>query len=66
MNGTLEFLTRYGYAALFAGVLAEQLGLPLPAAPFLLAAGALASAGKLNLAVALLLAVAASLAGDTV
>ncbi len=66
MNGTLEFLIRYGYAALFVGVLAEQLGLPFPAAPFLLAAGALASAGKLNLAVALLLAVAASLAGDTV
>jgi membrane protein DedA with SNARE-associated domain len=66
MNGTMEFLTSYGYAALFACVLAEQLGLPLPAAPFLLAAGALASAGKLNLAVALLLAVAASLVGDTV
>ena len=66
MNGTVEFLVSYGYAALFACVLAEQLGLPLPAAPFLLAAGALASAGKLNLAVALLLAVAASLIGDTV
>jgi membrane protein DedA with SNARE-associated domain/rhodanese-related sulfurtransferase len=66
MNGTIEFLVTYGYAALFACVLAEQLGLPLPAAPFLLAAGALASAGKLNLTVALLLAVAASLMGDTV
>src|SRR6476646_8490119 len=66
MNGTMEFLSSYGYAALFACVLAEQLGLPLPAAPFLLAAGALASAGKLNLAVVLLLAVAASLIGDTV
>jgi membrane protein DedA with SNARE-associated domain/rhodanese-related sulfurtransferase len=66
MNGTFEFLSSYGYAALFACVLAEQLGLPLPAAPFLLAAGALARAGKLNLAVALLLAVAASLIADTV
>lgn len=66
MNGTVEFLSTYGHASLFAGVLAEQLGLPLPAAPLLLAAGALASAGKLNLAVALLLAVAASLIGDTV
>jgi membrane protein DedA with SNARE-associated domain/rhodanese-related sulfurtransferase len=38
----------------------------LPAAPILLAAGALASAGKLNLAAALLLAIAASLIGDSV
>ena len=53
----LNSLSTYGYAALFACVLAEQLGLPLPAAPFLLAAGALAGLGKLNLAVALLLAV---------
>jgi membrane protein DedA with SNARE-associated domain/rhodanese-related sulfurtransferase len=66
MNGTVEFLSSYGYAALFACVLVEQLGLPLPAAPFLLTAGTLASAGKLNLAAALLLAVAASLIGDTV
>jgi len=65
MNGTVEFLSNYGYAALFACVLAEQFGLPLPAAPFLLAAGALAGLGRLNLALALLLAVAASLIGDT-
>lgn len=66
MNGTVELLSSYGYAALFACVLAEQLGLPLPAAPFLLAAGALAGLGRLNLAFALLLAVAASLIGDTI
>ena len=66
MNGTLEFLSTYGYAALFGSVLAEQLGAPVPAAPVLLAAGALAGLGKLNLAVALLLAVGASLIGDTV
>ena len=64
MNGTVEFLVNYGYAALFACVLAEQIGLPVPAAPFLLAAGALAGLGKL--ALALLLAVVASLIGDTV
>jgi membrane protein DedA with SNARE-associated domain/rhodanese-related sulfurtransferase len=66
MNGTVEFLSSYGYAALFACVLVEQLGLPLPAAPLLLAAGALAGLGRLNLAFALLLSVAASLIGDTV
>jgi len=66
MNGAVEFLSNYGYAALFVCVLAEQLGLPVPAAPFLLAAGAFAGLGKLNLAVAFLLAVAGSLIGDTV
>jgi membrane protein DedA with SNARE-associated domain len=39
---------------LLAAVLLEQLGLPLPAAPFLLAAGALAGMGKLAFAPALL------------
>jgi membrane protein DedA with SNARE-associated domain len=66
MNGTVEFLSTYGYAALFACVLAEQLGVPVPAAPFLLAAGALAGLGKLNLPLAWLLAIVASLTGDTV
>jgi membrane protein DedA with SNARE-associated domain/rhodanese-related sulfurtransferase len=66
MNGAIEFLSAYGYAALFACVLAEQLGAPLPAGPFLLAAGALAGPGKFNLPAAWLLAIAASLIGDTV
>ncbi|MES1261551.1 MAG: VTT domain-containing protein [Acidobacteriota bacterium] len=66
MNGTVEFLSTYGYAALFACVLAEQLGVPVPAAPVLLAAGAFAGSGKLNLAGAWLLAVVAALVGDTV
>ena len=65
MNGTIEFLTTYGYTAIFTFVLAEQLGAPLPATPILIAAGALAGLGKLNLWVALLLAVAASLIGDS-
>jgi hypothetical protein len=41
-----EFLIRHGYAVLFGWVLIEQLGLPIPAAPLLVAAGALARAGK--------------------
>jgi len=65
MNGTIEFLTNYGYTAVFTCVLAEQLGLPLPATPVLIAAGALAGLGKLNLGMVLLLAVAASLIGDS-
>lgn len=66
MNGTVEFLSSHGYSALFACVLAEQLGVPVPAAPVLLAAGALAGLGKLDIAVAWLLAVVASLLGDIV
>jgi membrane protein DedA with SNARE-associated domain/rhodanese-related sulfurtransferase len=62
----IELLSNYGYAALFTCVLLEQLGLPLPAAPALLAAGALAGLGKLSLPLALLMAVSASLIGDSV
>ncbi len=64
MHGALEFLLKHGYLILFALVLAEQSGLPLPSAPMLLAAGALAGLGKMNMSEALLLAVIASLIGD--
>ncbi len=64
MNETLEFLIRHGYAVLFLAVLAEQVGLPLPATPFIIAAGALAHLGQMNLAVAVLLATLASLLAD--
>jgi membrane protein DedA with SNARE-associated domain len=42
MADTLSFLAHYGYAVLFLWVLAEQGGLPIPAAPLLLTVGALA------------------------
>ena len=64
MDETFQFLIRHGYAVLFVWVLAEQLGLPLPATPLLLAAGALAGSGQMNLWLALALAVLASLLGD--
>src|SRR5919205_4224185 len=44
-----DFLIRHGYAVLFGWVLVEQLGLTIPAAPLLIAAGALARGGKMNL-----------------
>lgn len=65
MNETIEFLVKHGYIVLFAVVLAEQCGLPLPSAPFLLAAGALAGLGKLSIVEALTLAIVASLLGDS-
>ena len=60
----LAFLLRHGYAVLLAVVLLEQLGLPLPGAAFLLAAGALAGMGKLDFATALLGALLACVLSD--
>jgi membrane protein DedA with SNARE-associated domain len=53
-----------GYLLLFAFVFAEQIGLPLPAAPVLLAAGALAAGGRPNIVLLVLAAVAASVLAD--
>jgi membrane protein DedA with SNARE-associated domain len=64
MNQVIQFLLRHGYTLLFIWVLGGQIGLPIPAAPFLLAAGALAGEGQLNLAIAFALAVMASLLSD--
>lgn len=49
---------------LFVWVLAEQIGLPVPSIPFLLAVGALAGAGRLNLVFVLALGVLAALMAD--
>jgi membrane protein DedA with SNARE-associated domain/rhodanese-related sulfurtransferase len=59
-----QFLIRHGGLVVFAIVFAEQVGLPIPAFPILLAAGALAGAGKMNLALAIVLAFMACLMGD--
>ncbi|OQW30508.1 MAG: sulfurtransferase [Nitrospira sp. SG-bin1] len=66
MHDVIEFLIRHGQAVLFVTVFAEQIGLPIPAVPVLLAVGALAGAGKLNLALVIFISVAACLAGDVV
>lgn len=64
MTDTIQFLLRHGYALLFAWVLVEQLGLPIPSIPLLLAAGALAGVGRLSAATTVLLALAASVLAD--
>jgi membrane protein DedA with SNARE-associated domain len=66
MDGTLDVLVRYGYLVVFGSVLAEQIGIPFPAIPFLLAAGGLAGSGRLSLALLLVLSGIASLAADTI
>ena len=56
MSQTFEFLVRHGAAVVFFAVLAEQLGVPLPAAPVLLAAGALVATGQMHLLLVLVAA----------
>lgn len=61
-----DFVVRHSELLVFLYVLADQLGVPLPATPALLGIGALAAAGKINPAVALALIVAACLLADLV
>src|SRR5205085_8944151 len=65
MDQIVAFLLRHGYAVIFAAVLGEQIGLPIPSTPVLLAMGALAGAGRLSFGTAFMLALVASLAADT-
>jgi membrane protein DedA with SNARE-associated domain len=65
MNGIPEFLTSYGDAALFLAVFSDQAGLPLPSAPWLLAAGALAAGGQLSPVLAVVLTTVACLMADS-
>ena len=60
----LAQLTEHGSLILFLAVFAEILGVPLPAAPLLLAAGALSAAGRLSLGSSWLAGVAACVVAD--
>lgn len=64
MHGVVPFLLRHGYWVLVVNVFAEQIGLPIPAFPILLAMGALVGLGNFSFAMALVLAVFAALASD--
>jgi membrane protein DedA with SNARE-associated domain len=66
MQGLIDLLLRHGYTVIFGWVLAEQIGLPLPAEPFLLASGGVAGTGRLSLPLILVAASAASLIADTI
>ncbi|HMU53782.1 MAG TPA: DedA family protein/thiosulfate sulfurtransferase GlpE [Nitrospira sp.] len=59
-----QFLVDHGASVLFWVVFVEQLGLPIPVIPLLIAAGALVGAGKMSVATAVLIPVAASLLPD--
>jgi membrane protein DedA with SNARE-associated domain len=64
MREAVQFLINQGYIVLFLWVLFEQLGLPIPVAPILLAAGALAGIGKLNFFFVFILAFLAAFLSD--
>jgi len=64
MQELTTLLTHYGLALVFANVLLTQLGVPLPALPVLIVAGALAQQGAWSPAALIGIAVAASLLGD--
>ena len=60
----IESVARYGVAFVFGNVLLEQVGLPIPALPTLIVAGALAAQGKLSGTQVLLAALVACLIAD--
>src|SRR5215813_10632824 len=65
MNAITQSLVAYGGPILFTVVFVEQAGLPLPCAPWLLAAGALCASGEMNAAVAIGMSVAACVIADS-
>jgi membrane protein DedA with SNARE-associated domain/rhodanese-related sulfurtransferase len=60
-----HILLVYGYLLLFSWVLVEQLGIPLPATPVLLAAGALSAERQISFPLALLVGLSAAMTADS-
>jgi len=66
MSLHVQFLIQYGYALLFGWVFAEQMGLPIPSIPILLAAGALVGTHDLRVAPTLASPIVAAIIADVV
>ncbi len=64
VDDILQLLEQHGLAVIFVMVLGEQLGLPVPASPVLIAGGALAGASRFSSTAAILVASLASLIAD--
>jgi membrane protein DedA with SNARE-associated domain len=60
-----QILLTYGYLLLFVWVMVEQMGIPLPATPIMLAAGALSAEHKVSFPLALLAALLGCLVSDS-
>ena len=65
MSKLVAYVAQYGVLLVFANVVVEQVGIPIPALPTLIVAGALVRDGKLSFPALLGAAVAASLTVDT-
>src|SRR5262245_50826943 len=66
MSDLLQFVLKYGYVVVYGVAFAEQLGLPLPAAPLLIGMGALAYSGKFSFAAVVATATVASMTADLI
>jgi membrane protein DedA with SNARE-associated domain len=65
MNDLLALIVHHGYTVIFLIVLAEALGIPVPAALALVTGGAAVASGVLRAPAAALVAVTALLVGDS-
>src|ERR1700733_6831004 len=65
MPDILRLIAKYGYESLFAAMFLEAIGLPVPAALALLAAGAAAAGGALHPGLAFGVAIGAMFLADT-
>lgn len=65
MNALVRYVLHYGVPLVFFNVLLEQLGLPVPAVPALIVAGALSREGRMSSTSVLAAAVIASLLADS-
>jgi membrane protein DedA with SNARE-associated domain len=66
MRSAFTFVLNHGYLVIAVVAFVDQLGIPFPAAPFLLAAGALARSGQLSLLSVGLVAVTAAIAAHAI
>lgn len=66
MPDVLAMIEKYGYASLFAALLLEAIGMPVPGALALLAAGAASAAGGMHPLLAITVAFSALLIGDMI
>lgn len=64
MGHIIPFLLKHGYTVVFAGVLAEIIGVPISSVPLLLAAGAMSGSKQLSLPALVALSLAACLLAD--
>jgi membrane protein DedA with SNARE-associated domain len=66
MNEVIQFVIRHGYSLVFLSVLADQIGVPVPCSPMLLAAGVLVGQGWVNFLPSFFLGVTAALASNLI